>query len=188
MAEGRFERLSTAARCRASRSRMMAPRFTPVAEGRPAPRDLERRPVRETLLDAGTVSYVDRHGALGMRTDSYWLRARRVSRIRERPSPPKLTLAGMRGPLQCAAPSALDQCKDDWTALRALVGAGAPSDASVVTPLASTPSAQPAARPGGCRCSLPMGAPPARGAMAAGFLAALVWACRRYPSFRRNRR
>jgi len=100
----------------------------------------------------------------------------------------KLTLAGMRGPLQCASPSALDQCKDDWSALRALVGVGATSDASVVPPLSPMPSAQSTGRPGGCRCSLPMGAPPARGAMAAGFLFALALVCRRSTSFRRNRR
>lgn len=54
---------------------------------------------------------------------------------------PKLTLAGMRGPLQCAAPSAMDECAADWTALRSIV---APRPSSMPT---SAPSAAASAAP-----------------------------------------
>ena len=53
---------------------------------------------------------------------------------------PKLTLAGMRGPLQCAAPSAMDRCGEDWSALRALIGPDPKADAGANEP-STTPKA-----------------------------------------------
>jgi hypothetical protein len=45
---------------------------------------------------------------------------------------PKLTLAGMRGPLKCASPSAMEQCGEDWSALQSLLAPGVIADASPV--------------------------------------------------------
>jgi photosystem II stability/assembly factor-like uncharacterized protein len=47
---------------------------------------------------------------------------------------PKLTLAGMRGELQCTAPSSLDVCAADWSALQSLIH---PTASSVTTADAS---------------------------------------------------
>jgi hypothetical protein len=80
---------------------------------------------------------------------------------------PKLTLAGMRGPLQCTAPSAMDQCTADWTALRALVGGGRPASAASAAPAA------PPGKPTACGCAIPTSSQENRAVLAAFFLAAL---------------
>ncbi|MEO8800383.1 MAG: sialidase family protein [Polyangiaceae bacterium] len=54
---------------------------------------------------------------------------------------PRLTLDGMRGPLQCAGPSAMDECAADWSALRSVI---APRPPSMPT---STPSAAASSAP-----------------------------------------
>jgi hypothetical protein len=81
----------------------------------------------------------------------------------------KLTLAGMRGPLQgCAGANAAAQCTTEWAALRALVAIDA--GATIVDAGAPTASAPPARR--GCGCGA-VGAPRDEGG-AAWLLAALV--------------
>ncbi len=52
----------------------------------------------------------------------------------------KLKIDGMRGPLRCAAPSAMDICGEDWSALQSLVRPAPPPvvDASISTPAATS--------------------------------------------------
>jgi photosystem II stability/assembly factor-like uncharacterized protein len=70
----------------------------------------------------------------------------------------KVSLKTIRGPLQCAAPSAIDGCDADWKAFRALVGQGAPA---------------PPARARSCGCSLPGRTDPGAGRTSS-FLALLL--------------
>jgi hypothetical protein len=54
----------------------------------------------------------------------------------------KLKLDGIRGPLRCTAPSAMDVCGDEWSALQSLIHpAASVADASISTPaqMSSTP-------------------------------------------------
>jgi hypothetical protein len=69
---------------------------------------------------------------------------------------PKLTLAGMRGPVACADGGTAAECAADWAALRQLVGVDARADAGVERD-AGTPPAPPGPRKA-CGCSTP-GAP-----------------------------
>jgi photosystem II stability/assembly factor-like uncharacterized protein len=63
---------------------------------------------------------------------------------------PRLTLRGMRGPLGCAPPSAVDQCAEDWDSLRRLVGV---DDATGAT--AETAPSSAGAHRSACHCSTP---------------------------------
>ncbi len=53
---------------------------------------------------------------------------------------PKLTLAGMRGPLSCTGTSAVAECGADWASFRALVGFDAARDASVASDAGAIPA------------------------------------------------
>jgi MYXO-CTERM domain-containing protein len=86
---------------------------------------------------------------------------------------PRLTLAGMRGPLRCPGSSAMEACKEDWVAFEQLVG-GQREDAS------PSPAGPPVAtHRSACGCSSP-GAPSAP--LSGGALLFLLLA-----SFRRRR-
>jgi hypothetical protein len=63
----------------------------------------------------------------------------------------RLKIAGMRGPLRCKGPSAIDSCAADWAALRRLVGFDDHPDAA--PPPATSPP--PAPQSSACRCSTP---------------------------------
>jgi photosystem II stability/assembly factor-like uncharacterized protein len=92
---------------------------------------------------------------------------------------PKLTLAGMRGPLACAAPSALDLCKDDWASLRSLVGSGEPSDAAATQTAQSHPSPATSPKRAACGCAIPTAPSAAPPALTLLFSAILALAGRR---------
>ena len=80
---------------------------------------------------------------------------------------PRLTLAGMRGPLRCPGASAMDACGEDWNSLERLVGTDSPRDASVSA--ASPPPPHRSA----CGCATP-GAPTLAPLWSGGALLALV--------------
>jgi hypothetical protein len=83
----------------------------------------------------------------------------------------KLRLAGMRGPLKCAAPSAIDVCAGDWSAFRLLAGPVPVVDASVAPQLSQ--DAPRRSSSSACGCAL-AGAPTSKSAFVAMFLAALA--------------
>ena len=69
---------------------------------------------------------------------------------------PRLTLAGMRGPLRCPGASAMDACGEDWNALARLVGNDSVDDAA--SPALVPP---PPARRSACGCATPEAPGPA---------------------------
>ncbi|MEO7109547.1 MAG: hypothetical protein ABI183_03825 [Polyangiaceae bacterium] len=67
---------------------------------------------------------------------------------------PKLALGGMRGELQCAAPSSMDICAADWSALQSLINPNAAADASVSPTTSATASTERASRSAGEKRSM----------------------------------